>query len=205
MDLFQYLHMMDDEANTPYLKRDHGGLVSYSIHYKKYKINERCWNDRLANLLTSKGFSALTEVKYPDSNSDKCDIVIQGNNVKIWLEVKSAWKRWFDSETGNLSEKRRSASYKGYLLGDVHRNHSSAQDIEKLNRLSNKDADYIGLLIIGFDTVDKPMEPDVEKLIVMTELQKQGWQIYGPEIWPDRNYPDCRYNCWFLGKKVAGI
>ena len=77
-----------------------------------------------------------------------------------------------------------------------------AHDIEKLNMLSNQDADYVGLLIIGFDIANDPIDPDMEHLVAEKRLKENGWSIFGPEIWSDRNHSEYRYNCWFLGKKV---
>lgn len=202
--LFQYLHQMDDEATTPYRKRNHGGLVSYSVHYKEVKTdnkkwtNERSWADRLACLFRENGIDAGTEVAYPESRKS-CDIVIQINDKKIWLEVKSAWKYWCDSKTG---EKKKEKSYTGYLFGDAYRSHSAAQDIEKLSHLNKQDANYIGLLIVGFDIVNDPIDIEIKQLIEKMKLQEEGWEVYGPDTWPDRNLPICCYNCWFLGKEV---
>ena len=43
---------------------------------------------------------------------------------------------------------------------------------------------------------------NIEKFIGKVNLKENRWDIFGPEIWSDRNHPDCRYNCWFFGKKV---
>ena len=197
--LFQFLHRMDDEANTAYLKRHHAGLASYSVHYKKYKENERSWSERIIELLRDDGISASTEKPYPNL-SKRCDIIIEMDNKKLWLEVKSAWKYWCNSKTG---KKKKEPNYKGYLFGDRSRNNSSAQDIEKLSHLSKDDADYIGLLIVGFDIADDPIDIEMKQLAEMMKLEEDGWEIYDPEVWPDRNLPECRHNCWFMGKKVS--
>jgi hypothetical protein len=199
-NLFEFLHKMDDEADTPSGCNSHAGLIDYfsyaGLADKKY---EDGWNNRLAKLLEDEETSTSREFRYPNNSRKKCDIIIQKDDIKIWLEVKSAWKYWFSSKTGK--QEKNSANYKGYLYGDG-KTHSVAQDIEKLNTLSKEDADYIGLLIVGFDISDDPIDIDMEKLIEKMDLKEDGWEIFGPEIWPDRNHPDCCYNCWFLGKKV---
>jgi len=204
-DLFKHLQAMDGEANSSAGYCFHAGLNNYSIYKglsgKKY---ENSWNDRLAELLGNNGNTTSREFRYPDSKK-KCDIVIKSNNGKsIWLEVKSAWKYWFSSTSGKL-EKNSPQIYRSYLLGNsantLNKTHSVVQDIEKLSLLDSNLADYIGLLIIGFDIQEDPIDPDMEELIETMNLKEQGWKVFGPEIWLDRNHPDCRYNCWFLGKK----
>ncbi|RKY07745.1 MAG: hypothetical protein DRP56_05215 [Planctomycetota bacterium] len=191
---------MDDEADTPSGCNSHSGLIDYANYSglggRKY---EDSWNNRLAELLDNDEVATSREFRYPNNSRKKCDIIIQKGDVRIWVETKGAWKCWFSSKTGKQEEN--SANYKGYFYGDG-KTHSVAQDIEKLNRLNSKNADYVGLLIIGFDISDDPIDPDMGQLIEKMELKEEGWEIFGPEIWTDRNHPDCRYNCWFFGKKV---
>lgn len=184
--LFQYLHQMDDEADTPYRKRNHGGLTGQS---------EKNWNDRLAELLSNDEPNTHREYPYPES-SERCDIVIQSNDIEIWLEVKAAWKQWFGSDSGEIE----SINPNGYLFGT--KSHTAAKDIVKLSRLNKSDADYIALLIVGCDGTEASITPNIEKMIEEGNLKEKGWDIFGPEIWSDRNHSKCRYNCWFFGKKI---
>lgn len=198
--LFQFLRQMDEEGDTTAGCNSHAGLIDYAAYKglagKKY---EESWNDRLAELLLNKETSVQREFYYPNSKK-RCDLVITNNNITIWLEVKAAWKCWFSSTSGKLET---SPSYKSYLFGDKHKTHSVADDIDKLNSLSSDVADYIALLVIGFDAPDKSITPDMEQLIEKNNLREDRWQIFGPEIWPDRNHANCRYNCWVLSKKVV--
>jgi hypothetical protein len=186
--LFEYLHVMDDEAGTPSGKRNHAGLTGQS---------ERNWNDGLKQLLIKDEPNTYREYPYPDSD-ERCDIVVKTSDSKtIWLEIKAAWKRWFGSDSGEIEE-----SYpNGYLSGN--KGHTAAKDIMKLDKLDSKAADYIALLIIGLDSSGAPITSNIEKMIEKENLRKKGWNILGPEIWSDRNHPNCRYNLWFLGKKVS--
>ncbi len=199
-ELLGFLRLMDDEADTVSGYCDHAGLIDYASYKgvggRKY---EESWNDRLAELLSNDETNVFREHRYPNS-LNKCDLVLR-SKATVWLEVKAAWKGWFSSVTGKL--KNNPNSYKGYLFGDAHRTHSVAHDIEKLNRLDSEVADYVGALVIGFDIANKPITPDMEQLIKNMQLKEDGWQIHGAEIWPDRNHPDCRYNCWFIGKVVV--
>lgn len=206
LNLFANLHTMDDEASTPAGYCSHAGLGNYSIYQgfsgRKY---EKSWNDRLAELLIDTENTVSREFQYPDSKK-KCDIVIKSiNGETIWLEVKSAWKYWFSSTSGKI-RKNPAQLYRSYLFENsentLKKTHSAAQDIEKLSLLDNHKADYIGLLIIGFDIQDDFIDPDMELLIERMGLKKHGWEIFGPEIWGDRNHEQCRYNCWFMGKRV---
>jgi hypothetical protein len=201
--LFKLLHQMDDEADDSSGKRHHAGLTDYSI-YKGLsgKQYEKSWNDRLAGLLRNGQVTTDRETRYPNSKK-KCDIVITlPDNILIWLEVKSAWKYWFSSISGKVEDNSQKW-YRPYLLGDANEKYSVAHDIMKLNKLNAENANYLGLLTIGFDISSDPINPDMEQLIKEKSLKENGWNIYGSEIWPDRNHPNCRYNCWFFGKVMS--
>ena len=205
-DLFESLHTMSEEANTqsgeglgyyPIYRKQQGKQKKSGEEYKN-KEYEVSWHDRLKELLTNCGYRCVeTEHDYPNSEKS-CDLYFIADDQRVWLEVKAAWK-YEISETGKIKPKN--SNYESYLLGDIHKTHSTAQDIEKLSVLDNNNADYIGLLIIGFDIRNDPIDPDMKLLIERMKLKEKGWQIFSSKQWPDRNHPRC-LNCWFLGKKV---
>lgn len=198
--LFEYLHAMDDEACTPSGHCSYAGLVDFS-GYKGLKARqyEKVWNDRLAELFTESGYCVSREYYYPNSRM-KCDLLICTGETKIWLEVKAVWKSWFSSRTGRIETN--TAFYRAYLFGDRHRTHSAVGDIIKLAKLRKEHADYVCLLLIGFDSEAESIDNDIAQLATNLRLRENKWHILGPETWPDRNQPVCRYNCWLLGKKV---
>jgi hypothetical protein len=187
---------MDDESNIEYKNRKHSGLVSYyKFRNLKSRQYENSWNDRLKELLDTRGLAAEREYRYPDSRKH-CDLFL--NDKKIWIETKAAWKSWYDAEKQFQNKNR---YYNNYIDGSS-KTHSIKDDFDKLSKLTKQNADYVGELIIGFDNIDEPMDEDITKIIDIMDLKNNGWEIFGHEIWEDRNYRKCRYNCWFIGKKV---
>ena len=85
--------------------------------------------------------------------------------------------------------------FQGYLLGKHHL-HSAAGDFLRLIELAPASA-YLGVLLIGFDSTDAPMDKDVGKM--ESQAVGAGWSRGNPQTWKDRRDPTgrCQINCWF--------
>jgi hypothetical protein len=193
--LFRFIKQLDNEADT-LINGKHAGLVNYSGHLGRQKEKwERPINDRLTELFIESGCHAQQEIKYPNMPRQKCDLVIDIPLIgKFWLEMKMAWKDWHGNNKPN-------SSFKGYLDGSS-KTHSFAHDFEKLNRLTAEDGQYIGQLLIGFDSENNPMISTVLSVVEKLNLSSHGWQMLGPETWADRNCSQYRFHIWFFCKQL---
>ena len=76
---------------------------------------ECCWSDRLAELLREAGFDARREVRYRAAPRLRCDLQLTGpDGGRTWLEIKGAWKHWWNHERGS------NGIYRAYLLDRFH-------------------------------------------------------------------------------------
>ena len=140
------------------------------------------------------GLVVRPEEPYPVNRRKKCDlVVVLKGGVAVWVEVKFSWKNWFECINGYKTNS--DFIFQDYLLGN-HHSHSAAGDFVKLIDLAPASA-YLGVLLIGFDSTDAPMNQDIEN------LEKQavgvGWLRDDPQRWKDRRDPTgrCHINCWF--------
>jgi hypothetical protein len=140
---------------------------------------------------------ANLRVPYPGSRKT-CDLVITLPNLwSLWVEVKLAWKRWFNCD-GKFGK---SSSYLPYLNGSKHKTHSAADDFAKLVQLSPRES-HLGFLLIGFDSIDAPMVDDMR--VLSKAAHENGWTA-DQIAWHDRRNAKCRINCWFWHRSAAGI
>jgi hypothetical protein len=134
------------------------------------------------------------EEPYPASPREKCDLVaVLDGGIETWVEVKFAWKSWFNCIGGY--ETNSEFMFQGYLMGSYH-SHSAADDFVRLTRLAPATA-YRGVLLIGFDSTDAPMDKDITVLESQAAI---GWRPDVPLSWDDRRdsvKDRCRINCWF--------
>ncbi len=202
--LFGYVREMDREASNNPKDRGPRGLANVHRHFGALPWRfEHCWKICLTTLFAEDGMGATRDVPYPYSYDgwEKCDIVAQlPGEGALWLEVTQAWKAWF-SDKGKIKKGNR-RKYENHLFAPVaggkRRVRTAQQDIMRLRELRRPEADYAGALLIGFDTIDSPMDAEVECLIEWLELVDEGWEVFGPNTWEDSNDSRCRINCWFL-------
>lgn len=134
-------------------------------------------------------------VKYPGQRKT-CDIVASlSPDVKLWVEVKLAWKQWFNCSGTH----RKSSAYKPYLLGSMHKTHSAFDDFAKMEALCPAEA-HAATLLIGFDHIESPMEEEV--LSLSRAAYRSGW-IGDHLMWHDRRNPSCRIHCWFWHRQLT--
>lgn len=206
--IFKLLRQMDQEAG----KNSEGkaiGLNEYGWHYHyrpeiKHPQTEPCWTKRLAELLSKRGFDTKSEEPYPDlpaKHQVRCDLVISlGDSEKLWLEIKGAWKVYW----------RGSGIYRSYLLypcplepGLVEKSHTVPLDLKKLERLRYPEATQIGILLIGFDSSEYPMDNDVVQLVNLTGMGRSPLWTCSYDEWEDAYRPGEMVKCWLWLKDLA--
>lgn len=196
--LFKLLRRMDGEA-VPTAKGSPTGLNWYGGHFepdKKRPRSEVCWSLRLAELLPEHGYPTRAEVSYPELPRCKCDDVVSlPSGETLWLENKGAWKDYW-------LKQRRPLIYRSYLLHplveglDASKSHTVPLDLKKLATLTKPLADYVALLLIGFDRDDAPMADDVRELVRLSGLDHSPWTSAEQE-WQDPYRAGANVRCWF--------
>lgn len=195
---------MDEEAQTTH-EGYKTGLHYYGGHYQPDESRpdtEPSWTNRLAEMLPKHGWSCEVEQQYPeapDGQSSRCDLVIEvDDGSRLWLEVKGAWKDYWLEKGGHVI-------YRSYLLhplidGLMEKSHTAANDLRKLEQLDSDHATHVGLLLVGFDRPDAPMEEDIDELKQLTDLGSGGWHEYH-ESWPDPHHHARKVKCWLWVKE----
>ncbi|HWE97265.1 MAG TPA: hypothetical protein VG269_25120, partial [Tepidisphaeraceae bacterium] len=200
VDLFMALFEMDAEAE-PAADGSPTGLNYYGRYRHPDQAKpqtEPSWTQRLKELLEAFGHTVRKECSYPDSPgcspSNFCDNVVTFADGRIlWLENKGAWKDYWVRK-GMLGK------FRSHLL--VSQN-SAAHDVQKLAPLVGPHADYVGLLLIGFDTISDPMDAEMDEFRRVTLLDRLPWMTASVN-WPDRWRVGHRIWAWFFWRTVEG-
>jgi hypothetical protein len=177
------------------------GLVNVKLEFKDraYEETGKALTEEplIAWLISQKlrcaGHVVGWEVPYPAVERKKCDLVLGlGGSQKLWLELKLAWKAWF-----NCGERPvfRNPSYLGYLWGG-HRSHSFRHDLEKLGTGDWPIRDFRAVCLIGTDSAKAPMDADVGAVVEDVRVQGITWTRATERHWLDRRCPDFRVNVW---------
>ncbi len=125
-----------------------------------------------------------------EGTRNTCDLVVPlATGGELWLELKLAWKQWFNT-TGEIGK---SGSYRSYLLGSEHRSHSLVDDFVKLDELAPVGS-HLGVFLVGFDSAREPIQADLQA--VNSRIHELGWSLMH-SFWQDRRHTDCRINVWF--------
>ena len=112
------------------------------------------------------------EVPYPDMPKKRCDLVVDG----CWIEVKGLWPAYW-------ATRGQRSIYEAYLFDPLKpypsfmKDHTAARDLIKLRSLSAKDAQAVGLVLVGFDTVDAPCDTDVAEFARLADLGS-WWHVH---------------------------
>ena len=120
---------IDKECRTLRNGIEHG-LVNVKLEYAERCLTEEpliaCFvREKLAD---SGSQVHPDEVHYPGSGK-KCDVVIDiADSTRLWLEMKLAWKAWFNCVGPPVYSNRAYATY----LDGRDRTHSLRHDFEKL-------------------------------------------------------------------------
>jgi hypothetical protein len=172
----------------------------YREPLKKRPRTEPCWSQRLAELLPRFGFTAAAEVRYPGGGRNKCDVVAYDERgITTWIEVKGAWKEYWRGKSEWI--------YRSYLLHpllpglDATKTHTAALDLRKLQRLTRPPADRIALLVVGFDSSEAPMDPDIVEFANVAKLGGPPWQVT-TSGWADAYRLGGSVKCWMWERPV---
>jgi hypothetical protein len=206
--LFTLLRQMDSEASGRVESDKACGLCDYGWYARpelKKPQNEVEWSKRLAELLALDGIPANVEVEYPGQNHlsrrkrKRLDLRLQlGGSQSIAIEVKGAWSDYWG---------RKNRTYHSYLLHpliaglDRRKKHTVPFDLLKLAALRRPETDYIGLLLIGFEKFDDPMQADIQLLKELAGLS--AWYESG-DVWESYTVPAQRVRCWFWYREADG-
>ena len=198
--VFDCLRRMDCEATT-IVKGAPTGLNWYG-GYAGNRQTEPQWSRRLVELLRADGLDAKRECRYPGLPRARCDVVIDlGAGETLWLEIKGAWKEYWRQQGNEWI-------YRSYLLHplvaglDKTKTHTAPLDLKKLETLTRRDAAYVGMLLVGFDSDTAPMDADVAELVRLAGLEMQPWTTVSTG-WPDPHRPGCRVRCWLWHRAVT--
>lgn len=206
--LFAMLRQMDAEATSGGEADAAAGLSDYGRYARRDLArpqNEVEWSKRLAQLLASDGIPASTEVEYPHQGHlpkrkrKRRDLRLQlGGAESMTLEVKGAWGDYWG---------RRHRTYRSYLLHplvpllDATKTHTVPFDLLKLSQLRHPETDFVGQLLIGFETPDDPMVADVDVLRSLAGLSE--WSE-SSDAWDSPSVPGQRVQCWFWRRPADG-
>jgi hypothetical protein len=143
---------------------------------------EDLWSNRVGQLLSLNEITASNQVRYPGTRQ-KCDLVLRPNDGRhFWIEVKGAWTEYAYSYGPVVNR-----AYKKYI-------YSTADDINKLCALQKPEADWVGLLLLGFDRAQRPItEADLD--IIRTRCHS-GWDE-SADGWDEQWWTGYRVRAWF--------
>lgn len=154
-----------------------------------------CWSQRIGELLPERGFPTRVEAPYPSLPRCKCDnVVTLEDGATLWLENKGAWRDYWFARGGMLI-------YRSYLLHplvpnlDKSKTHTVPLDLKKLGTLSPPHADQVGVLLVGFERADDPMDKDVAELVALAGLDRPPWTSAN-DAWTDCYRPGHNVRCW---------
>jgi hypothetical protein len=166
---------MDEEASKTW-KGSPTGLNFYGGHYRPHLIKpptETSWTRRFEQLLPLFGFPARREFPYHHSNESCDSLVMLEDGSSLWLETKGAYKKYWQ-------DLGKEGIYWSYLLYPLDpklsaKHHTAALDLKKLSALRRPRADFVGLLLLGFDADDSPMDTDVSRFVELAGLGSPPW------------------------------
>ena len=129
------------------------------------------------------------EKPYPRNQRRKCDLVFPlGKSNFLWLELKLAWKAWFECIKGPIVS---NPSFLSYLHG-LNKTHSFRHDFEKLSGSHIPSTDSRAICLIGFESLKSPMESDVRKIV----SQHPDWSLANETAWIDRRCNAFQIHVW---------
>lgn len=197
--LFRFLRLMDAEAVTMSAPDVPTGLGGYGKHARQditRPQNELEWSRRLAALFRLDGIECETERPYSQVvagfKRQRLDLWVKlDGSQSIAIEIKGAWSDYWG---------RQSRIYRCYLLfpliagTDASKTHTVPHDLQKLQLVHSPEADHVGMLLIGFESADDSMVPDVKELIDAAGLHTWAEQT---DTWESPTDPARIVRCWF--------
>jgi hypothetical protein len=211
---------LDDIAKMCVTPEEPWGLRCYLYSHRKHidgSFPENRWEEGitagLARGLRDKGIRASTERPYPGS-SERCDLVVQlSGGETLWIECKTAYRMDLggDLDGGHPKESVGKSSWREGVA-DVAR-----KDIQKLDGLRLPTAQYVGVLLLGFDRDRKGQSIETDDLysLLPGELRGGRWVAAHGEGRPEGLVCRDRYSCraekgyrdrlWFWYRPVAKV
>ena len=153
---------------------------------------------RLAAQLTAQGAFPTTTGsgnRYPKSGRN-CDLILRlPGDRRLWLETKIAWWTWPASAgavNSGLCTKH---------LTSVTDNSAYRDITEKLPLVTNE-ADFVGELIIGFDSLEHPLDALVHRLVREAGVSGPDWMTFYSD-WPNPQDSAYRVRTWLWCRAVG--
>ncbi len=132
---------------------------------------------------------------YPGSRQSVDLLVKFPDRPTLWLESQGAWKSCF-GDTGKSNP-----AYRKHLLHEDPKEHSALSDIlSKLTQIATP-GDFVGELLIGFDSVQSPMDAEIAELIERAGLNRHPWESYHLR-WSNPNDSRYSFGCWLRVRPV---
>lgn len=190
-----------DRSCSTLLNEIEHGLVNVKLEFREQaqqQLSKKLTEEQLIawlifNRATSAGATVAWEQRYPHSTRQKCDLVFAlSDTEKLWLELKIAWKAWFNCVGGPVNY---NGVYLSYLQG-ANRSHSFQQDFGKMNAGSWGPHDYRAICLVGFDKANNPMDSEVAAVAHPFEGAAEPWVPVAKRHWLDRRCLDFRMNVW---------
>jgi hypothetical protein len=178
----------------------------YGLVYAHWELREKVWRETSKKLsperliaylmcqkLRTAGLSVDWELRYPTGSRKSCDLVFNmGNSTQLWLELKLAWKAWFDDGKPVFCN----GHYLSYLRGTRDRTHSFRHDFEKLATADFHEGDNRVVCLIGFDWAMAPMDAEVTAVVERAKEDGNPWEAAKEMHLLDRTCDDFRINVW---------
>jgi hypothetical protein len=196
------------KAGKPY------GLRGYpDFHRELYpgSFRKYAWEEPLiagiASRLRNKGLHVQTESLYPTAK-EKCDLIVTlTEGARLWLECKTAFKESLGEPSpgygyGYDYEGTKPYSPRGKGCWTAGVADIGAQDLLKLKSLRRQDAEFIGILLLGFDRSTVPLGHDElydllpRDLASWTALHKDEDGVMWPDPYPPRAARGFRDRVW---------
>ena len=120
------------------------------------------------------------------------------NGQTVWIEVKASFPEYW-RKRGQLYR----YEHRLFALDEpgLEREASVAKDVRKVGGLSASSADFVGILLVGFDTLSHPMDGDIQKLRDQTGIAMTPW-LEASDHWADPYREGQRVHCWFWWRTV---
>lgn len=191
---------IDQECRTRLDDVEHG-LVNVKREFRDRALREmgkKLTEERLIAWLVQQkleraGRRVEWEVPYPGSRGRRCDLVVHAAPAgRVWVELKLAWKAWFNCQGGGTYS---NPSYLPYLQGR-HHTHSFRHDFDKLGTAALPAGDGRAVCLIGFDRVHAPMDAEVADVVRAARDECGPWETATGRRWPDRRCQDFRIGVW---------
>jgi hypothetical protein len=141
-------------------------------------------------MLNDHGFKATCECNYSRSNR-RCDVIVDvGWGMPVWIEMKGAWRAYFDPPKPNTK-------YRAHL-------EATAKDMqEKLESLTESDASAVSLVLIGFDKPERHIFIDETDLAQIENFANtHGWRSAYSQ-WNVNMSLIFRTRCWIWSRQLT--